>query len=128
MSGGHIVSYRRGSRALPGTNVRQHFQVVHPIASDDGLIAVVGGHGEPRMFVVPRDAALRGFPQVWGCAICEQFHPIEVKGCPLVGYPAKDVTLGPYVVDGQALYFALKVPVIAPPPIKWPQRPGGGEG
>jgi hypothetical protein len=112
--GTHAVSYRHHAKSLPGTDVKQHFSAVALVSSDDEMLAVVGGSGEPRMFVVPRRAALGGYPQVWGCAVCEQFHPIEVKGCPLVGYPTKDVTLGPYVVDGTALYFAVKASVIAP--------------
>lgn len=92
----------------PDDPKRGRYNVVEllPLWQPCDLVPVVGFVVEVR--AVPRSIGPHTF---WPCAICEQFHPNEIKSCPLTlgSVPVEERVLGPYETDQGTMYFRVKV-------------------
>ena len=84
------------------------FAVITPVFGEYDLMPVIHGDGRPQVGILPRCV---GPQPVWGCAVCEQWHPLKVKSCPLAAGPTKQVYMGPIETEEEGtIYFTMRVP------------------
>lgn len=73
---------------------------------DWDAIPVIGADGEVSVTLMQRAIYPNG-TGLWGCAICEQWHPTGVKTCPLVGKTTERVAVGPLYHDGDEVSYLV---------------------
>lgn len=67
-------------------------------------VPVIGPDGEGGITFLARAIYPDGFG-LWGCAVCEQWHPLGVSSCSLVGHPTESVAIGPIYHDGDQVTY-----------------------
>lgn len=90
---------------LPGKEFE--CEIITPVGGAFDVAPVVNGDGKPQVGIIPY--LNTSGQQFWPCAVCEQFHPFDVKRCPIKG-PMRTVVMGPLRIDnGEPFYLPIKV-------------------
>jgi hypothetical protein len=90
-----VKSTHSGAPVDPSKPEGVAWTIVHvtpPVGVDCDIVPVVDADGKAFLQMMPRTVGPHGF---YGCAICEQMHPVGTEGCPLAQHDTQQWWTGP---------------------------------